>query len=271
MEIFRGLMNEHSDRVSDKYISVNNFGYYRNTNKKIHTLRKNGRCDYQLMYIDRGSAIFKVDGTPKKIASGTVILYRPFERQEYTFDVNSTFYWIHFSGKEADNLLKELKLEGMFFNTPDFFAFKEAFEKMTKDSTISDTATEQLLCANMIYMLSLVSRKTHTSNNVIYKVLEKMQTDFQNRLTNKDYAKICGVSEYHFIRKFKAETGLTPLQYKTKIVINKAIDLLETTNLNISEISRMLGFEDSLYFSRVFKKEMGIAPREYMKNRKPLP
>ena len=91
-----------------------------------------------------------------------------------------------------------------------------------------------------------------------------MQTDFQNRLTNKDYAKICGVSEYHFIRKFKAETGLTPLQYKTKIVIKKAIDLLETTNLNISEISRMLGFEDSLYFSRVFKKETGTSPKKYI-------
>ena len=77
MEIFRGLMNEHSDRVSDKYISVNNFGYYRNTNKKIHTLRKNGRCDYQLMYIDRGSAIFKVDGTPKKLLQAQLYCTAP--------------------------------------------------------------------------------------------------------------------------------------------------------------------------------------------------
>ena len=92
-----------------------------------------------------------------------------------------------------------------------------------------------------------------------------MQTDFQNKLSNEDYAKICGVSEYHFIRKFKKETGLTPLQYKTKIVINKAIELLETTNLNILEIARMLGFDDSLYFSRVFKKETGTSPKKYIK------
>ena len=98
-----------------------------------------------------------------------------------------------------------------------------------------------------------------------------MQLDSDNKLSNKDYAKMCGVSEFHFIRKFKNETGFTPLQYKTKLIVNKAINLFETTNLNISEISQVLGFEDSLYFSRVFKKEMGIAPREYMKNRKPLP
>lgn len=267
MDIFHGLLNEHSDKVSNKYLSVNNFGFHKNIEKNLKTLRKNGRSDYQIIYIDKGTGNFIIDGKSKSFSAGTVILYRPFERQEYVFDAGSTYYWIHFSGTIVENLLKELKIENTFFSTGESFSFIEIFEKMRKDSTIIDEATTELLSSNTIYFLSLVSRKIHTTNNIIYTVIEKMHTDFQNRLTNSDYAKICGVSEYHFIKKFKKETGLTPLQYKTKILVSKAIELLETTNLNISEISRTLGFADSLYFSRVFKKETGVSPKKYINSK----
>ncbi len=263
LEIFRGMITEWSDKTSDRYITVNNFGYYKSISRKISTQREKGRSDYQIMYLDKGSGTFFLDNKWTEIPCGTVIIYRPEERQEYSIYLNSDYYWIHFSGTEVENLLEELKLNGTVFNTGDFLGFKEIFEKMIKDNSVSDMASSSLLSSHLITLLSLTSRKLHTSDNSIHKVIEKMQTDFTNRLTNEEYAKICGISTYHFIRKFKKETGLTPLQYKTKIIVEKATDLLSTTNLNVSEIARMLGFEDSLYFSRVFKKETGVSPKKY--------
>lgn len=264
MEIFHGIMKSHSDRKSDKYISVNNFGYFKKTERIINTLRKSGRSDYQIIYIENGTGTFTFDKKVYNLRSGNVVIFRPFERQEYYFSLNSNYYWVHFTGTGVEKLLDELKLNDTFFYTGEFFGFKEVFEKMIKDNAINDVATASLLSAHVISLLSLTSRKLHTTDSVIHRAIEKMQTDFTSKLTIEDYAKICGLSEYHFIRKFKKETSLTPLQYKNKVIVTKATELLETTNLNISEIAHLLGFEDSLYFSRVFKKEKGVSPKRYI-------
>lgn len=273
MELFHGIMTNHSDTTSDKYISINNFGYYKNIDEFVNTNREHGRKDYQLIYIDKGYGTFFLDDKHIRLSEGNVVIYAPHTPQKYWFnaDSNATFYWIHFTGTGVQNLLCELNLKGMVFNAGSFIEFKEIFGKMIKDNAIGDISSPQLLNSHIISILSRLARKIMKSESKIHRVIEKMQLDFTNKLSNKDYAKICGVSEYHFIRKFKEETGFTPLQYKTKLIVSKAIDLFDTTNLNISEISHILGFDDSLYFSRVFKKETGISPKKYMENRKPLP
>ena len=76
------------------------------------------------------------------------------------------------------------------------------------------------------------------------------------------------MSEYHFIRKFKQITGLTPHRYKEQLIVQRAIVLLNEANLNISQVAQSLGFENPLYFSRMFKKATGYSPKKYNKNLK---
>ena len=134
---------------------------------------------------------------------------------------------------------------------------------MIHDNLQGDIASENLLSAHLISLLSHISRKVYAPDNSIARIITKMQTDFSNQLTNEDYARELSISQYHLIRKFKKETGVTQLKYKTIFSVQKAIHLLETTNLNVSEIAHMLGFEDSLYFSCVFKKKTGISTKKY--------
>jgi transcriptional regulator GlxA family with amidase domain len=98
-----------------------------------------------------------------------------------------------------------------------------------------------------------------------------MHTDAPARYTNEELSRLCALSKDHFLKLFKRAMCATPHQYYTSLVVNKGRYLLENTSYSVGEIAVLCGIEDSLYFSRVFKKEMGIAPREYMKNRKPLP
>ena len=67
----------------------------------------------------------------------------------------------------------------------------------------------------------------------------------------------------HMEVTFKKEKGMTPLQYHTRLRIQTACSLLGSTLLSIREISDKLGYPDAMYFSRIFKKQMGLSPREY--------
>ena len=66
-----------------------------------------------------------------------------------------------------------------------------------------------------------------------------------------------------YTRLFHRQTGLSPQQYLTDIRINKARELLATTNYNVSEVADLTGYPNPLYFSRIFKKHTGVSPSRY--------
>ncbi len=69
-----------------------------------------------------------------------------------------------------------------------------------------------------------------------------------------------------FIRSLKQYTGMTPVQYIILIRIAKARTLLESTDYSINEIASIVGYDNPLYFSRIFKKHTGSSPANYRKH-----
>ena len=74
---------------------------------------------------------------------------------------------------------------------------------------------------------------------------------------------MCHMSKYHFLRVFKAVTGTTPLEYRSRIRIDHAKELLKNSNFSVSEIGEALGYSSLAYFSVAFKKATGLSPTEY--------
>ena len=72
------------------------------------------------------------------------------------------------------------------------------------------------------------------------------------------------MSKYHFIRIFKNETGVTPMQYWDGLRLERGKQLMFYSDLNISQISDKVGYANASYFSRVFKKAEGCSPRDYI-------
>ena len=270
MEIFmdcfyaRGTLS--TNKTSDEYISVNNFGYYKGINQNICVKRQKGRVDFQIIYLDKGYGHFWINNSFVKVPEGSIVILYPGEKNYYEFPADSLadYYWIHFTGSGVTNLLENLKLENGTFKIGDFFEFKEIIAMMSKGCISEDFTTEPFLSSCVFTLLTKTSRKFYIHETPINNVLVRMQNENMNTFKNATYAQICGLSEYHFIRVFKKVTGLTPHKYMAKITADKAIELLSTTNLNVSEIAHLLGFEDSLYFSRFFKKEIGVSPKKYL-------
>ncbi len=86
-----------------------------------------------------------------------------------------------------------------------------------------------------------------------------------DKITVQQLAAQACLSEAHFAKQFQKKTGYAPIDYFIRLKMQKACELLSTSDLRIREIATALGYIDPYYFSRLFKKVMGVSPRAYRK------
>jgi AraC-like DNA-binding protein len=96
-------------------------------------------------------------------------------------------------------------------------------------------------------------------------MLSEIEKRFDQPLRMAELARLAGMSERSFFRHFPLHLGMTPVQYLLKVRLQHASERLVYGGVEkrISEIAQACGFEDSNYFSRVFRESMGMSPREY--------
>lgn len=90
--------------------------------------------------------------------------------------------------------------------------------------------------------------------------LQYIEEHYNETIRLSELASLANVSSQHFCRIFKQMTGKRPMDYINLLRINKAVTLLSENRLNISEIAMAVGFDDSNYFSRIFKKYRKKSP-----------
>lgn len=102
----------------------------------------------------------------------------------------------------------------------------------------------------------------------IQKAVQYLHKHFSEDITIADVANAVQISDSNLSRTFKSETGISLLEYLTGIRIETAKKLLEEDNLKIYEISEMVGYKTSQYFSQVFVKATGMNPLDYKGGKK---
>ena len=96
-------------------------------------------------------------------------------------------------------------------------------------------------------------------------VLDYIDCHYMQKLSLGQLAAIANMSPHHFCRLFKSLTGKTTTEYINHLRLSKAAVLLQESNLNITEVAFSVGFNDSNYFSRQFKKHKLVAPSKLLK------
>ncbi len=111
----------------------------------------------------------------------------------------------------------------------------------------------------------LPSKKQYVNgltNKKLAFVLDLIESDLSEDLSLKVLAKTAGLSEYHFLRMFKQSTGYTPHQYVINQRIERAKELLKSTDMTITEIAYMLGFATPAHFTHLFRRKTGFLPSQ---------
>ena len=244
---------------------------------KLPTLRPRGRVDWQIIYIAAGKGHFILDGKEVVVPAGNMILYQPKQVQNYFYyGKDKTRVWfVHFTGHDVRNILKhyEIPLDGYILHTGISYEYEDLFKKMRDELIECSWGYEEMLTWLFRELLVKMNRRM---NEDVMKVSGFIQDEmslakkyFMNHYNEdvniEQYAASRNMSTSWFGKSFAEAAGMSPKQYILDLRIRNAQILLETTDGTVSEIARIVGYDNPMYFSRLFRKAKGLSPLKYRK------
>lgn len=265
MQVWNGNLKDTTNFVTDKYLQINSCGFQ--SKLSDHTIiRKNGRCDYHILLINSGICEAFYQDKLYTLKPGNLIIYAPGEEQKYTFKSDGASLWCHFTGKIVNELLESCNItSGVYFLNPNK-AIYDSYSNLIQ--RFHQPGREKFANASFIELIYNISDAVSCSNKkenseLILPVLTYLNANYNKHITLDELAKKSGYSKSRFSHIFSQVTGTTPIKYQNDIRLNLSCELLLSTELTITEISFSCGFNDPMYYSRIFKKKYNLSPTEY--------
>ncbi len=239
---------------------------------KILNKRIQNRMKSTVLYILKGSYRYKwasrefvaCDGDMVYLPRGSSYFYEILTEETEVIQVEFNLCEITQNGCEY---IKFCDTPFKIISQP--YTLASVFKKM-KNSYYND----QFLTASLLYSILAVIKSETTLSFAkgdfakIMPAINFIETNFCGKVYVEELAKMCLLSQSHLRRLFLKCTGVSPIKYKNTILIKTACNMLLNQGMNVTETSEALGFDDIYTFSQLFKKEMGISPRKFVKNKK---
>ncbi len=230
--------------------------------------------EYQVNYITEGSGIFETVEGKFQVVPGSILILRPGVWHRYKPD-QTTGWNEHYIGLNGD-FCQNLFNEGFFQQSKPvvYVGFQENLLKIFLEiiQLVKDEKTghQQVCAANAILVLSKILsiiRNQEFAGKSIERTIRKACLFFRENLNKnvniEELAQELNVGYSYFRQMFRKYTGISPTQYHLSLRIQKARDLLVSTDQSFKEIAIDLGFESYFYFSRIFKDKTGKSPMEF--------
>lgn len=244
-------------------------GYYFNTDvgRELN--------EYQLLYITEGRGVFRSTHFKEApLKEGDMFLLFPDERHSYhpLPNVGWKSHWIGFKGKNIDDrvlagfLSVEKPIYHVGFSSEIVQLYKTAYETAVNEEPFS----QQMMAGIVNHMVGIMYalernmelNKNNSHKDMINRARLRIREALESNLTIQEIADELSMSYSNFRKLFKEYTGLSPAVYQQDLKLQRAKELLSTTDLSVKEIAYRLNFDSPDYFSAKFKIKTGRKPSE---------
>lgn len=232
--------------------------------------------EYQVNYITHGSGIYESETGQVQVRPGSLLVtppglwhrYRPDRKTGWTenfvgFD-GTIPRQIFAQGRPwTERVVHHIGMREEFIDT-----YHKIFEIALEEKPGFQQVASGMIMKLLGFMVSL-EKQRNFSNKRIEKVIRKVCFEIRENIGQEmdfqRYAEENHMGYSYFRKMFKQYTGIAPLQYQLDLKIQRAREMLISTDKTIKEIAFELGFQSIHYFSRIFKKKTGMAPSEIRK------
>lgn len=265
MNIWDGSKNDTTNYKAEKYIQINSCEF-QSVPAGFTVIRENGRYDYHILLVDSGELEVICNNETKIIKKGNFVIYNPNEKQYYKSITATSSLWIHFGGTFIEEILNSYSIKSGIYMANYSISIFEIFSNLIRqfNQPNSKKIADGTLLILLAYISDAINEKHHSEiPESISEIITYINRNYNKQLTIEDLSRKAGYSQSRFSHLFKEVTSMTPLAYCNNIRLTNAKELLTGTSHSIGDISLSCGFEDQLYFCRIFKKKYGISPSEY--------
>ncbi len=250
---------------------ITDIGYY--PHAAFHNrIREKGCPQYILIHCVKGKGWYSINGKIFKVKANEFFIIPKNTMHEYGADMDDpwSIYWLHFSGVQADfyyDVLTKKKRKGpqiVIVNTIRVALFYDIMQHL---QLMNDLDNLIYSCGCLYaYLSSYQTSEIKISDNtsdIVHHCINYMKENLDKNLTLSDISKSLSMSASHLSAIFKKRMKYSPINLFTTLKIQKACEMLMDGSNNIKTIAFNLGYDDPYHFSRVFKKVMGVSPKNF--------
>ena len=271
------LVNELAEHPVSAELYPTALGFYPHAMQ--HAMRRLKHDDYLMIYVVEGEGRLMTTNGQQVLVPGNVFIIPPGHAHEYAANTSKpwSIFWVHFRGHHAVDYFKHLSSseDNIALNSLVDLGLQNEFRALVDAAYSAFVLADFVYCANRLkqllsYMELRLRRHQERPGEIPLERLNTyMREHLHSTLTLDQLAAFCHLSKFYFARRYKSLTGVSPLQHFTQMKVEQACLLLENSVLSVSEVAFELGYEDALYFSRVFRKHKGLSPGQYREHKLP--
>jgi AraC family transcriptional regulator, arabinose operon regulatory protein len=232
-------------------------------------------ADNLLAYCTKGEGIVLLAGEQVPVSGDQFFIVPGGETFKYysVLNTKSRFLIARFNGKIAQQLSHEFSIvrnlvpsvNNMVANRE--MLFDEIFNNLSKGFYNQNIEYVNFcfghLLATFIYANRTSDDLADESSPAVRRAIHFLEKNLDKKLSLQQISREAGYSPTYFTTLFRKETNYAPLSYFSHLKVLKACEFLDYTRMKVKEISFQLGYSDPYYFTRDFKKKMGMSPRQY--------
>lgn len=238
-----------------------------------HEVSRNNHNDNLLIFCTQGRGEFRSRFCTTRINPGDVLLVHKDVAHFYKASNKApwTIYWMHINGHLFEQFAQYLSCspKSPVLTLNNTQPFIDDFEQLLLCGQQGYQMSSLIYAANIVKKMFAYLCQQFPDNAVQPHSFELtefdafIQENMTNSLTLEQMAEFVGLSKFHFAKKFQASTGISPVRYFLEKKVQHACQLLDSSQEPVKSIASQLGYDDAYYFSRLFKKIMGMSPKHY--------